>query len=640
MSLIKQLWIAIAILTAFAFGGSLTISALSTRDFMERELFVKNLDNATSLALSMSQMPKDPVTVELQVAAQFDTGHYRLIRLTSPEGDVIVEREQTLSLEGAPAWLERFITIEAPAGVAQVQDGWHQFGTLTLASDTRHTYEALWAGMLRLLFWFVVGAAFTGLLGTLLVKRITLPLQAVVMQTEAISARRFITTEERGPLEFRAVVRAMNQLTANVESMLSRESERLEALRRQSQLDETTGLFNRAQFLRLLDAALTREDAHATGTLVITRVEDLAALNQTLGREATDQLLRDVAQCFSAAADGHDAREAGRLNGSDFALLAAGESEAQALCDTLRIRLQGLADAWRARVALRLPIGAAVFHHGEARSELLATADDALAAAEQASDSAVHVAMPSTQPPAHLSSQQWRDALLQALQGQGVRLGHFPVMSSDGAVLHFECPVRLLLDGDWQPAGYFMHWAARVDLMPQLDLAVVRAALAGIAETRQPLGINVSRESLASPTFREALPALLGQYPKQARSLWIEVAEYGARLHLAEFRALCAVAKSFGCKTGIEHAGPQLGRIAGLQEIGLDYLKIDPSMVRDVDTDDSNHDFLRSLCNLAHGIGIAVIAEGVSRPEEANRLIEIGFDGFTGPAIRLPDEQA
>ncbi|MDV7394583.1 EAL domain-containing protein, partial [Arthrospira platensis SPKY1] len=73
---------------------------------------------------------------------------------------------------------------------------------------------------------------------------------------------------------------------------------------------------------------------------------------------------------------------------------------------------------------------------------------------------------------------------------------------------------------------------------------------------------------------------------------------------------------------------------------GLDYLNIDPSMVRDVDTDDSNHDFLRSLCNLAHGIGIAVIAEGVSRPEEANRLIEIGFDGFTGPAIRLPDEQA
>lgn len=640
MSLIKQLWIAIAIVAAFALGGSLTISALSTRDFMERELFVKNLDNATSLALSMSQMEKDPVTVELLIAAQFDTGHYRLIRLTSPEGEAIVEREQTLSLEGAPAWLERFIAIDAPAGVAQVQDGWHQFGTLTLASDTRHTYEALWASMLRLLLWFVLGAAFTGVLGTVLVKRITRPLQAVVTQTEAISTRRFITIEESGPLEFRAVVRAMNRLTANVETMLTRESERLEALRRQSQLDETTGLANRVQFLRLLDAALTREDAHSTGTLIIARIENLAAHNQTLGREATDQLLRDISQCFSALADTHDAWEAGRLNGSDFALLAGGDEEAEAICEALRIRLETLAESWRTRTTLRLPIGAAVFRNGETRSKLLVTVDDALAAAEQASDHAVHVAPSSTQPPAHLTSLEWREALLRALRDTGVRLGHFPVMSSDGAVLHFECPVRLQLDGDWQPAGYFMHWAARVDLMPQLDLAVLRAALRKIAETRQPLGINVSRESLASPEFREALPTLLGEHPKASRLLWIEVAEYGARLHLTEFRALCTIARSFGCKTGIEHAGPQLGRIAGLQEIGLDYLKVDPSMIRDVDTDDSNHDFLRSVCNLAHGIGIAVIAEGVNRPEEANRLIEIGFDAFTGPAIRLPDEQS
>ena len=100
MSLIKQLWIAIALVMTFAFGGSMVVSVLSARHYLEQQLQVKNIDNATSLALSLSQLPKDPVTVELQVAAQFDVGHYRFIRIVSPTGETLVERKFTRTLEG------------------------------------------------------------------------------------------------------------------------------------------------------------------------------------------------------------------------------------------------------------------------------------------------------------------------------------------------------------------------------------------------------------------------------------------------------------------------------------------------------------------------------------------------------------
>ena len=118
MSLIKQLWIAIVVVTLLALGGNLIVSTLSARHYLEQQLRVKNLDNATSLALSLSQLPKDPVTVELQIAAQFDAGHYRLIRLVSPKGDVLVEREYEGDLTGAPNWFTRLVPIAAPAGVA------------------------------------------------------------------------------------------------------------------------------------------------------------------------------------------------------------------------------------------------------------------------------------------------------------------------------------------------------------------------------------------------------------------------------------------------------------------------------------------------------------------------------------------
>ena len=63
MSLIKQLWIAIIIVMALAFGGSFIASTITAKNYLQQQLQMKNIDNATSLALSLSQMEKDPVKI-------------------------------------------------------------------------------------------------------------------------------------------------------------------------------------------------------------------------------------------------------------------------------------------------------------------------------------------------------------------------------------------------------------------------------------------------------------------------------------------------------------------------------------------------------------------------------------------------
>ncbi|NVO08107.1 MAG: hypothetical protein HXX19_20215, partial [Rhodoferax sp.] len=63
MSLIKQLWIAIIMVMLMAFAASTVTSVLSARQYLQQQLQVKNIDNATALALSLSQLPKDPVMV-------------------------------------------------------------------------------------------------------------------------------------------------------------------------------------------------------------------------------------------------------------------------------------------------------------------------------------------------------------------------------------------------------------------------------------------------------------------------------------------------------------------------------------------------------------------------------------------------
>ena len=151
MTLTKQLWLAIAAIMTIAFGISFLVSAWSAKGYLEDQLRLKNSDNANSLALSMSQIEKDPVLIELLLSAQFDIGHYKQIKLTSPTGQVMIERVSDAVTDKVPAWFVKLIPLHAEPGIAQVQDGWRQYGTLMVISHNRFAYQALWQGNLRLL---------------------------------------------------------------------------------------------------------------------------------------------------------------------------------------------------------------------------------------------------------------------------------------------------------------------------------------------------------------------------------------------------------------------------------------------------------------------------------------------------------
>jgi hypothetical protein len=136
----------------------------------------------------------------------------------------MVNRVSEAEIDTVPAWFVKLIPLQSEPGIAQVQDGWRQYGTLTVSSHNGFAYQALWQGNRRLLGWFLAGALGCGLIGTLILRSITRPLGEVVNQAEAIGERRFVTIQEPQTLEFRSVVRAMNQLSSRVRNMLDEES--------------------------------------------------------------------------------------------------------------------------------------------------------------------------------------------------------------------------------------------------------------------------------------------------------------------------------------------------------------------------------------------------------------------------------
>ena len=634
MSLFRQLWLAVIVSTLIAFVGSFAVSMMTARQYLEEQLAIKNNDNAASLALSMSQMDKDPVTLELQVAALFDSGQYARIQVRDPEGLTLIEKTSPAVSDDVPAWFARLFPIASRPGSAQISTGWTQFGTVELVSHNRFAYRELWQGGWRLLMWFSLGGVLAGFLGMQILRRIKRPLDAVVGQARAISDRRFIRIEEPATPELKSLARAMNVMVGRVKAMFEEEASRLEQVRREATLDPLTGLANRAYFMNRLAIALNDEDAPTRGSLIMLRLADLAGINRCAGRETADEVLRRTGAALRELAEKNPGAEAARLNGADFSLLLPGQNDPQPACQQLLAALQSLVAAQLLPENAIGHLGSSVYQHNEPVPQLLARVDAALAAAElQGPLAAQHVAEQS-----HCSAStqaDWRSILTDALKDQRLRLIEFPVADSNGLLLHLECPLRLQAEesGDWINAGSFMPVASRLSMTSELDLAAVKLALDRLASGLPAVAVNLAGASLIVPDFTPRLLSLLQQRRELAGKLWLEVAESGAFQYFDAFLAFSLALRPLGCRLGIEHFGRQFSQIGRLHDIGLDYLKVDGSFIRNIHGDNGNQAFLKGLCNIAHGIGLTVIAEGVNSAEELATLPALGFDGATGPAV-------
>jgi len=648
MSLIKQLWLAIVVLTLAAFGCSFVISTLSARAYFEEELGIKNRDNANVLALAMTQLPKDQATLEVLVAAQFDNAHYELIRLTdaTPEAHVIVERRHdgassTPRLLGsdegdaAPAWFKRLVPLSPAAGQAFVSDGWKAFGTLTVRSHTGFAYNGLWRSTQALLGWFALGAAVVGVLGTLLLRWMLRPLEAVVDQARAIGERRFVSNPVPPTPEFATVVTAMNTLSDRVRTMLDEESARLEQLRRAAQHDPISGLLNREHFMSQAASTLESDSAPATGALAIVRLSHLIDLNEELGRATADELLRKLANGLAKLLGDDGARALGRLNGTDFALLAPDEDDPQQLATQLAEQLDLAVGSSLPQGRHHLPIGVACYRRGDPLPQLLAHADVALTRSEDTEGTPPQIEQvnPTARPATDLAS--WRGLISESLALGRFSLVQFPVTDRNGKALHYEVPVRMHhpRNPSVLTAGDVIPWATRCGLLPHIDEIVAEKALAQIETSQREMCINLSTESICHGATVERLAMQLRAHPEAAHHLWIDLPERAAFLHPGPFRSFCQRLKPLGCRIGLEHVSTHVVRIGELHDVGLDYLKISAGVVRGIDTNPGNQTFLRGLVSIGHTMGMLVIAEGVHGDAEANMLLELGFDGLTGPGI-------
>jgi len=630
MSLYKQLWLAVILLMTLAFSGSFLLATKSAQNYLSEQLQLKNFDNATSLALSLSQQ-NDPVLRELLITAQFDNSHYEFIRLMDPTGSVLVEHGSDKTVF-APTWFMSIFPIEATPGIAQVTNGWQQIGTLSLKSDSRFAYGEMWVSTQLMFLYFLAGALFSGLIGNRLLKVILKPLNDVVDQSKAIGERRFITIKEPKTLEYRLLVQSMNNLSGRVKQLLDTEGGSLQELRKEAETDSITGLLNREAFMQQLSSLLNQGNENTEGSLVLLRLQHLAELNRSEGRDVIDSLLQNIGASLNDLADQCEGSMAGRLNGSDFVLLLPGCEQTEKTAQRIHEDIQRIATQMQLENPLTIPAAASIYSSEDSLPLLMTRIDAALASAEQEQRSCLKMADIHGTVPETCTLECWHKLIASTIENQNCELITTPVTDASKQILHMRALPQIHTETGEKVSYQELHpWLSRLKLSPQLDLQVMERALASLNDTPQPLSVSFSAQLLDDENSQRALFTMLKAAPKKATQLRIGFPEYGAYQHLESLQNLCSELQTLGCRVGIEQVGPDIASIGNLSGLGVDYVMVDEMSIHDINDNNARQIFLRGLCSISHSIGLSVIADGVRTEDEWRTAIKLGIDACTGP---------
>nr|WP_315197005.1 EAL domain-containing protein [uncultured Aquabacterium sp.] len=637
MSLIRQIWLLLLTTLLMAFLGSFVVWMMSSRGYLETQLRLKNADNAQSLALNLSQQRGDMTGMELMLSAMFDTGFYQRITLRDAAGRTLFNHEADPKVvrEQAPHWFVEMVPVESAAGVAQVSDGWRAVGSVEVVSHSAFAHAQLWQGSLKTAGWLAVLGGLSCLVATFGVNGIRRPLDATVNQAQALMERRFITVEEPRVPELARLSQAMNAVVMRLKSVFEEQSGQVELLRQQAHCDPLTGLSQRRHFMAQLGAVLSSDEGSGSGVVYLVRVADLAGVNRLLGHRQTDVLLQRLGRVLTEVSLGVPGAAIGRLNGGDFAVcLVSGDvpvPEAQYYADALRRAFAEQA------LSATVVVGGVCWQRGDAMQSVLALADSALALAESRGAFSVEMAQAFDAQSTVMGEDEWRRRMDAALNEGRVQLVRYPVVDRQLKLVHHECPMRLQLEpgGPHESAAHWLPMALRTGLISRIDEAAVQLALDQIGDDQQPRGVNLSPASLTDSGFVPRLRAAIAARPQAARFLWLEVAEVAAVDRFELVRELCKQLRPLGVRIGLEHAGERLTRIDSLFEAGLDYVKLDASVVQGVASDAARAAFVSGTVNMLHGLGLQVYGEGVNDSADILALRQCGLDGVTGPAVRL-----
>ncbi|MFI6337147.1 putative bifunctional diguanylate cyclase/phosphodiesterase [Streptomyces sp. NPDC050535] len=411
--------------------------------------------------------------------------------------------------------------------------------------------------------------------------------------------------------------------------------------------DPLTGLPNRQWLLERTWTAL--DDAERIGArsaLMLIDLDRFRSVNDTLGHLAGDRLLLQIADRLRLNLP--RGAEAARLGGDEFAVLlpiADSTTSATRVARSLVTALGTSLDLDGLSLVLEASAGLAVFpDHALDAEGLLRRADVAMYQAKRDRTGVeVYESKRDSNTPDRLGL---LGDLRRALDTGDVELHYQPKVRFDGQVAGLEALVRWVHPERGRVApDEFIAIAESSGLMPHLTEYVLETALAQVARWRAqglhvPVAVNVSPRDVHTPGFAGSVAARLARHGVPAGSLQLEITEHVLLEDPQRAADTLAALTGHGVKMSLDDFGTGYSSLVHLRRLPVSELKIDRSFVAKLAVDNEDAEIVRCTIDLAHSLGLLVVAEGVEDDETWERLRDMGCDAVQGwlVAAAMPPE--
>ncbi len=515
---------------------------------------------------------------------------------------------------------------------------------------------------------------------------ITRRLRPLAARAQAVSEGdlRGAPADERGPREVTLVARALNQTVATLrhidaqaatlargdldDEILSvpgagnlgasihatvqelskawREGEELQQrLAHQANHDLLTSLPNRKAALEALEHALARANRHGDAVWVLfCDLDGFKRANDTFGHHIGDRVLRTCAERLAASVRGGDV--VARLGGDEFVIITDRLTSAREAAELARRLIDVIGepiefDGVSTRVGLSVGIGMSLDGHATAL-DLLRDADNAVHRAKKLGKGRYEVFDEQARDELALHN-ELEQALRVALDHDDLRL-HYQLVTDTvtGVVQGLEALCRWERDGVPVSPADFIPVAEQSDLINDLGCWALRTATRQLAEWTAEgkfpeayVAVNVSGRHLLSDGLVDDVRAALDESGLDPRRLVIEITETVIVSDLVTAVAHLEAVRALGVRVALDDFGTGYTSIGQLWRLPIDVLKIDGSFIRHLETA-HDHVIVELMIEVAHTLGLGLVAEGVETAAQQDTLRELNCDAIQGFLIARP----
>jgi diguanylate cyclase (GGDEF)-like protein/PAS domain S-box-containing protein len=408
--------------------------------------------------------------------------------------------------------------------------------------------------------------------------------------------------------------------------------------------DALTGLTNRVHLQGQMETALT--NARSSGgraALMLLDLDRFKEINDTLGHSVGDGLLIEVARRLTDSV-GEECIIA-RLGGDEFAIFLPTVTVADDVAAVAQLIANVLREPFGIEdlaLEVGVSIGVAIFpEHGLNANQMLRSADVAMYVAKR--EQTVVAVYDEERDNHSVRNLALSGELRQAMEEDQLSVHFQPQIDlSTGKVAGAEALVR------WQNPRHgavmpdeFITVAEQMGIMGPLTRWIMNAALTEAAKWKKAgvdlgVSVNLSARNLHQEDLPETVADLLERHGVAPDHLVLEITESAFMTDPTRALSVMHELHAIGVRLAIDDFGTGYSSLSYLQRLPVDEIKVDKSFVMHMDGDNNDEAIVRATVDLAHSLGLSVVAEGVEEPQHVDRLKALGCDVIQGYYVSPP----